>query len=293
MPLPGYDTFCKAIKGKYNEIKANVIDELFKAVKVCITADVWSARGKSFLGVSAHIIDKVSLERKSFMIALRRIKGRCTYDVLGKTIYDIQNEFGLNIEKLSHIVTDGGYNFCKMSREFGIKKTNTNNDDFSENIEEDNENEFDDFQDIDSIDEEETDETNVNDFDDPAVASDIEAELFANILDLGNIRGELRVRDEQRIIGDDIVLPAQMRCTAHLLNLIAGTDFDKKLPSGTKNTLDKCFVKLRRVWRIVKGSLGHTICEESFGRMLVVPNSTRWNSTYDAVKVVIDLQPKV
>lgn len=42
---------------------------------VCTTADVWSAKRRSFLGVTAHWIDAETFERKSVALACRKFGG--------------------------------------------------------------------------------------------------------------------------------------------------------------------------------------------------------------------------
>lgn len=68
--------------------------------------------------------------------------GRCTYDVLGQILFDIHNEFGLNIEKLTHTVTVGGSNYCKAFRVFGVNQNSTQNQEPSHNEEPDEDDEY-------------------------------------------------------------------------------------------------------------------------------------------------------
>jgi hypothetical protein len=45
------------INKKYTAMKADIRKALAEAEKVCTTADIWSAHGRSFLGVTVHWID--------------------------------------------------------------------------------------------------------------------------------------------------------------------------------------------------------------------------------------------
>ena len=119
LDLPGQNVFQNTLKEEYDKQKQIITSALAKSKKVCTTSDAWSKGGKSFLGVTGHYIDEISLKRRSFLLAFRRITGRSTYDVLGKLIHDIHTEFGLNIQKITHTVTDGGSNYCKAFRVYG------------------------------------------------------------------------------------------------------------------------------------------------------------------------------
>ena len=53
----------------------------FKTVShVSTTADIWSSRQRSFLGVTCHWIDTDHLVRRSAALALRRFKGKHNYE---------------------------------------------------------------------------------------------------------------------------------------------------------------------------------------------------------------------
>lgn len=53
------------IDDKYFDELANMKKE-FEAVKYfCATADIWSTKRKSFMGVTVHWVDEINLERKS------------------------------------------------------------------------------------------------------------------------------------------------------------------------------------------------------------------------------------
>lgn len=199
--LPGVDMFNKVLGEKYEQTKLALIKELQAARKVCTASDVWSARGYSYIGMSAHFINEKTLERKSFLLAFRRIKGKCTYDVLGRIMYEIHNEFGLKIEKLTHCITDGGSNYCKAFRIFGFTTTREEGTDEQTDEQDEDLSEFED--------EEDELEGETDDCD------DIDIDIVANIIDLEEIRTDYE--DIERIVGEDVVLPKQMRCCSHML----------------------------------------------------------------------------
>ena len=55
---------------------------------VCSTADCWSSRRKSFIGVTVHWIDD-QLNRQSACLAARRVIGKSSYNVLAKFLEEI------------------------------------------------------------------------------------------------------------------------------------------------------------------------------------------------------------
>lgn len=278
IPLPANSTFIGVLTKEFNETKADIIEVLRKAKKVCTTSDCWSSRAQHFLGVTAHIINEETLERYSFLVAFRKITGRTTYDVLGQSLFDIHNEYGLNIEKLTHTVTDGGSNYCKAFRVYGNTTSGSTLDE--------------------TLNEESDDEMILESSDDEDIEID-DIEIIGNELDLERIQidSDFTQLDETSEVingANNVVLPKQMRCGSHIFSLVSGTGFQKCLAPQTKKSLDVIFRKLRRVWSIVRrSSIAKEICQQICGRMLVVPNDTRWNSLYDACKVVLSLKINV
>lgn len=285
--LPGGKVFEATLKSQFDERKNFVIEALLKARKVCTTSDAWTKGGKSFLGVTAHYIDETTLKRYSFLLVFRRIVGRSTYDVLGKLMYDIHNEFGLNLEKITHTVTDGGSNYCKAFRVFGTESPVVVQP-------EDDSDQEDTVTHDESMDEEDNDE---NDYaDDDVIAYEIDMNRMREDYDeLDAEDNSNEIENSEIIVGPDfITLPKQMRCCSHRLNNIASRDFQKNLPKTTKKALRLCMRKLHRVWGLVRrSSLAREIVERVCGRMLVIPNNTRWNALYDACVVVLSLREKV
>jgi len=48
----------------------------------------------------------IKIERCSFMLACKRIKYSHNFENIGKLIYKIHTENNLNVEKISHTITD-------------------------------------------------------------------------------------------------------------------------------------------------------------------------------------------
>uniref|UniRef100_A0A1Y1N7S0 HAT C-terminal dimerisation domain-containing protein n=2 Tax=Photinus pyralis TaxID=7054 RepID=A0A1Y1N7S0_PHOPY len=88
---------------------------------VSTTADIWSTKHKSFMGVTAHWISQDDLVRHSCVLACRRFKGSHTYDKVAEMLYDITSDFGLRHDQLISTITDNGSNFVKAFAEHGIK----------------------------------------------------------------------------------------------------------------------------------------------------------------------------
>lgn len=67
---------------------------LEKATHVATTADMWAARRKSFLCMTAHWIGS-DLQRRSACLAVRRVISSHTYDVIASAIETVHKEFGI------------------------------------------------------------------------------------------------------------------------------------------------------------------------------------------------------
>ena len=73
---------CKSIRRKsliakidkqFEAVMINIKKTLSSKDYVCTTADIWSQRKRSFLGMTAHVVDPETLQRESFAICLRKV----------------------------------------------------------------------------------------------------------------------------------------------------------------------------------------------------------------------------
>lgn len=290
--IPSYETFISSLQTQSEILKRNLILLLSKQEYVCETIDAWSSRAQSYIGMTVHFIDEATLNRHSYVLAFRRIKFKQTYDNIAKFIHTVNKEFGLDSTKICYAVTDGGSAFVKAFREFGTNEnlfenadecfdSETLSDDEDETVPDDN---IDEIFDI---------GTDAN-ADIPIIVDDV----YADRLDLAPVsedQSNISMNsDGVQYEDEEIVLPRQFRCTAHNLHLVAKVDFTKKLSKPTAKSLRLIFCKLFVLWRLVKrSSRAKAFCEDICGRILMIPNTTRWNSQYYACKIVVELKDKV
>ena len=105
----------ETVRDKWNEslqrMKTNLQKALSQTKFVLVTADGWSRRRKSFIGLTAHWIDS-ELKRRSIALACHRIIDRHTYDVIAEKMEDVLVEFSIH-NKTTGATTDNGSNFVK------------------------------------------------------------------------------------------------------------------------------------------------------------------------------------
>jgi KRAB domain-containing zinc finger protein len=112
-------TVTKRIDEKASLVKKNVKDAMAKVQQVATTTDCWTARRRSYIGVTAHWIDSETLDRVSAALACRRLKGRHTYDVLAAKLEEIHTEYEI-VSKIVKTTTDNGSNFVKAFSVFAV-----------------------------------------------------------------------------------------------------------------------------------------------------------------------------
>lgn len=272
------------LETRFKQMKNSLREILAKQKYLCITADVWSSRAQSYLGVTVHYINE-SFVRESYLLAFKELKVKQTYKELAKALNEVFVDYDITKSKITNIVTDGGSAFCKMFKEFGAEVDATVGDD-SDEINEATE-------DLDII---------------TPFMEDMNGELFASeILDFND---EITNGESELLINDDfdnylngfneseepqIELPKQRRCVSHMLNLLS-KDFSNKLSGMAKSSLIAALNKLHPIWVLThRSSRAKTICKDILGKCLLIPCETRWNSTYDAVKRCNgpEIQPKL
>jgi hypothetical protein len=153
-------------------------------------------------------LDPKTRERKMAVLALVRLKGRHTYDVLAKEMSDIHSRFHLH-DKVRRTTTDNASNFVKAFRHFGLE-TETLVEGASRTATEEDEAEDEDPPELDDF---------LEGDEDPEADED----LVPEAVDLQDL---LRRDDEAEV---NNILPAHMRCAAHTLNLVATKDAKKAM----------------------------------------------------------------
>jgi hypothetical protein len=224
---------------------------------VATTADCWTAHNRSFIGMTAHWIESKTRERKQATLACNRVMGRHTFSVLASAMEAVHSKFNIQ-EKLTRTTTDNGSNFVKAFSEFSDSPQllpdlpgpdESDEEALPEHINELIEGPGDEEDSVESVEVEEILEENSN---------------------------------------SEYSLPIHMRCAAHTFNLIATKDSEKALDdTGYRSISRKTMAKAQALWNLQsRSSVAADVIVQGVGRRLVIPNATRWNSTYDAVKVL-------
>ena len=82
-------TLLKKVDNEYQAQIELIKAEIAKVKYCCTTADIWSNKKRSFMGMTCHLIDPETLTRKSFPIGCDRFKGnfsKFTFFALYKTL---------------------------------------------------------------------------------------------------------------------------------------------------------------------------------------------------------------
>ena len=91
----------------------------------------WTAQHRSFLGVTAHWLNKKSMKRKPAALACRRLTGKHDYLLLGKEICKVHDQFEIT-ENVVGTTTDNGSNFVKAFLVFS--PSGDENGDYQKNV---------------------------------------------------------------------------------------------------------------------------------------------------------------
>jgi hypothetical protein len=268
-------TLKERINGAYEVMKTELQSEFSDTDYICTTADLWSSANRSFLGMTAHWIDKKSLRRKSVGLACVRFLGTHSFDKIALAINQTHASF--NIEsKVVKTCTDNGSNMLKVFSAYSCPN---------------------DFNDTSSLlhitaAATATDETGAESSTESNGESDDEASADEVT---SFIPGVSDAVDKYKADADDITLPEHLRCCSHTLNLIATTDAEKALnDKAYKKLYRQSMAKATALWNMTSRST--KAADAAFGILgfrFSVPCVTRWNSYYDATKKVLMAESKL
>ena len=261
-------TLTNQLEQRFVSTKEELKQKLADVNYVCTTADCWTSRRRSFLGMTVHWICPNTLERRGSCLAIRQLNGKHTYDILAKAIEEVNNEFDIT-DKTCCIVTDSGANFLKAFRHYSQSiETDVNDDEAGTSS---------------SAAHAHVDSENDNDDDEDEM-------VFHEIQDALDPLSRITSNNDE---DEQIVytLPPHQKCSAHLLNLIATNDAgSNKLRDNAKKICTQTFSKLSALWnKQNRSALAAEKILQTLGVLLVTPGQTRWNSTYDAVVRVKDI----
>ncbi len=234
------------IEKKVEVMKTAIKSQLEEATHITATTDIWTYGRRSYLGMTAHFLTPM-LDRKSFVIACRRLRGSHTAELVGRAIVEVLQEWGIS-HKMVGITTDNATNFVKAFRLYRMEDQMQETQ-LLQTQEEGQEN--------DSDEEEYTRTASVS-------IGDL---LEDNNLDMATLE-----------------LPDHYRCAAHTLNLVATRDAEKARDQLYMRLHRQVFAKLSAVWSLYnKSPIFFEKVTEKFSRGMVTPTPTRWNSVYDSV----------
>ena len=257
--VPDRKSFTAHMDKLYDAMVTKVKEILDTVDFVSTTADVWTAHNRSYLGMTVHWINPITLKRCKAAIACIRVTGHHTYDALAEKIEHVHASYGLT-RKVTATVTDNGSNFVKAFTVFHQSPLDSSSISTDTAI---------------PVIEENSEETEQD--------TDTEEVTFKNL-------DELLTLDQASAEGDftqvQYDLPPHQRCAAHTLNLVASTDIDKYLSSSTvsRSVYRSSFAKCAGLWnKASRSTIASEIVQEIAKRKLLVPSPTRWNSYYHAV----------
>lgn len=226
---------------------------LEKTLDICTTADMGTTHRRSYIGMTAHWLGD-DLKRPSACLAIRRVKGRHTFDIIAAAINEIHKEFKI-LSNANLMITDSGSNFLKAFKIFGPNEV-TEDKYYAQNEEDEVEDYDDEDEDVIYID-----------------LNNIFEEHNHNALEMAQDETEEYENVNSEPDSDwpeEIKLPYHVKCPCHLLNLIATSDIHKIINPIFKNMKKRLITNFRKFginnlevpWHLTsyKKSWAHCLC---------------------------------
>lgn len=246
-------TFVSRMNDEYTKMKEELTSDFTNVQYICTTADAWSGNHRAFMGITAHWLDEKTLARRSVVLACKRTKDSHTYNKIASELFDCYTEYNVQ-NKVIKTVTDNASNFVKAFNEYGM-----------------------DF--------------NVGQHGFLDVGEDREGDDDL-ALDAVNIHDILQGADDDN---GNIHLYSHQRCAAHTLNLVATTDCKAALNNAAykkivRSTQAKCSAMWNKSSRSVQA---HGFIRDTIGIACIIPNDTRWSSTFYAYERLLQMFSKM
>lgn len=207
-----------------------------------------------FLGMTCHLIDSETYQRKSYVLGCKRIKGSHNYLNIAEVMTEITQNYGIHYSKITHTVTDNASNFGKSFRTFSIGSSVQSTSEVGD----------------------------LNEYSSDSDNSDLEIDSM-EIMDVEELF--INLEQEQPDLHDtdhSFYLPQHLKCCAHTLNLIATTDIAKITDTNYLQLSESTFKKLHSFWNLIsRSTVASDKVFEMCGCKFPVPVITRWNSLYD------------
>lgn len=115
--LPSRRKLTRDISQLGGDAKGKLSDLLSKVTYVATTADSWSAHNRSFLGMTVHWVNVVSLKREKAVLGIKEIVVQQTGTYLAKAMMDLHRKFGISSKVIS-TTTDNGANYVSAFQLF-------------------------------------------------------------------------------------------------------------------------------------------------------------------------------
>ena len=94
--IPSRRTYMRNIKHKAEAGHAELVAMFSRVKHIATTADCWTSRNRSFLGMTAHWINEVTLKRERAVLACRELTMSHTHEVLADAMQKVHNAFEID-----------------------------------------------------------------------------------------------------------------------------------------------------------------------------------------------------
>ncbi|XP_062975027.1 uncharacterized protein LOC134393928 [Elgaria multicarinata webbii] len=118
------ETLQKKLARQCGLVLERIKKKLASVAYVCTTADAWTHRGQSYMGMACHWINPANLTRETAVLSLRRFTGPLSYRTLASLLTEVHTMYDLDSTKITHVVTDSRSNFGKTFRLFSVLEDN-------------------------------------------------------------------------------------------------------------------------------------------------------------------------
>ena len=112
--IPSRRTYMRSIKRKAEAGHVELVALLSQVKHIATTADCWTSRNRSFIRITTHWINQLTLKREKAVLACEELEESHTHEVLANAMQNVHNAFQIETKVSKSYANNLINDFCPL-----------------------------------------------------------------------------------------------------------------------------------------------------------------------------------